>query len=235
VRRELHALVLALVGGTLLKLAIAGDFERYVKVGARPYLVTAAIVVILVAVVSLWQSRRPSPGDDHGHGHAHGRLDVAWLLILPMLTLLLLAPPALGSYSAERTGTALSAADSTLGPLPDGDPVRLSVRDYGARAVFDHESLAGRHFTLSGFVLPGGDTWYLVRMVIRCCAADAQPVKVGLAGNVPGGLKPNDWIAVTGTYLAGRTDRDPVNGEPIPYLSVTSSAPIPAPAQQYES
>jgi putative membrane protein len=154
-----------------------------------------------------------------------------------MLVLLLIAPPALGSFSASRAGTALRGAQtSNLPPLPDGDPVHLSVLDYASRAVFDHgDSLRGHHVTLSGFVLPGdGGTWYLTRMVITCCAADAQPIKVGLTGSVPAGLAANDWIKVTGSY-APRQDKDPVNGEAIPYLTVDTSGPIPAPASQYES
>jgi len=232
VRRHLHALVLALVGGTLLKLAVSGAYKQYVKVGLKPYLIAAGIVVLAVAAASLLARRGP----DHDHAHGHERFDVVWLLVLPMLTLLLIAPPALGSYSAARSGTALDAASSALGPLPPGDPVRLSVLDYASRAVFDDgRSLTGHQVTLSGFVLPGEHGWYLVRMVIRCCAADAQPIKVGLAGTLPDTLKANDWIAVTGRYLPGRTDKDPVNGEPIPYLTVVSAAPIPAPAVQYES
>ncbi len=243
-KRELHALILALLGGTLLKLAITGDYSRYVKVGVRPYLIAASIVVLGVAGFTLWQAvrhRRAADHDDHhdddGHGHHHGRFDVAWLLVLPMLVLLVLAPPALGSYSASRSGTALGAAQtSDLPPLPDGDPVHLSVLDYASRAVFDHgRSLGTRHVTLSGFVLPAdGGGWYLTRMVITCCAADAQPIKVGLTGTVPGGLKANDWVQVTGSYVA-RQDKDPVNGQAIPYLTVDSSTPIPAPALQYES
>jgi uncharacterized repeat protein (TIGR03943 family) len=233
VTRRLHALILALVGGTLLRLALTGDYRRYVKVGLRPYLIATGVVVLVIAALSMWQSRRRS---SHDHDHQHGRFDVAWLLVVPMLTLLLLAPPALGSYSAARSGTALSAGSAQLGPLPDGDPVRLSVLDYAARAVFDHgRSLQGHQITLSGFVLPGpAGTWYLTRMVITCCAADAQPVKVGLAGTLPPALKANDWITVTGGYL-DRTDPDPVNGQPVPYLTVASSAPIPVPAAQYES
>jgi uncharacterized repeat protein (TIGR03943 family) len=266
VRRELQALILALVGGTLLKLAITGDHERYVKPGAQPYLIAAGVVVLVIAGLSLWlalthQPTRPHPADpyrpatdpddtrprpddartgeldDHGHRHGSGRFDIAWLLVLPMLVLLLLAPPALGSFSAARAGTALNAASAAnMAPLPAGDPVRLSVLDYATRAVFDKgRSLEGRQLTLSGFLLSsGGDTWYLTRMVINCCAADAQPVKVGLAGDLPAGLRANDWLQVTGTYL-DRTDQDPVNRQDIPYLKVTSSAPIPAPARPYES
>jgi putative membrane protein len=251
VKRELHALVLALVGGTLLKLAISGDYQRYVKVGLRPYLTAAAVVVLAVAAVSLWQAvahRRATPDahahgddDDDGHGHSHGGFDVAWLLVLPMLVLLLIAPPALGSFSAARTGTALGAGSSgtaELPALPDGDPVRLSVLDYASRAVFDHgRTLQNRHVTLSGFVVASDDggTWYLTRMVITCCAADAQPIKVGLTGDVPPGLKTNDWIEVSGSYTPEKVDKDPVNGEAIPYLSVSSAKPIPAPRNQYES
>ncbi|HEY2671017.1 MAG TPA: TIGR03943 family protein, partial [Rugosimonospora sp.] len=182
-------------------------------------------------------------GDDelHGavdaHGHRHGRGGVAWLLVLPALVVLLIAPPAIGSYSAGRSGTALGAASSSdYPPLPAGDPVKVSVLDYASRAVFDHgRSLTGRQVTLSGFLLGNGSgRWYLTRMVITCCAADAQPVKVGLTGAVPAGLRANDWLEATGTYTDQR-DKDPVNGQTIPYLSVASSTPIPAPAQQYDS
>jgi uncharacterized repeat protein (TIGR03943 family) len=256
VRRVLHARILVLLGGTLLKLTITGDYTRYVKPGVGPYLIATSVLCLAIAAATLWQALRPGPaatssdaagsgeepaGDDDasGHGHVHGSrgFDVAWLLVAPMLVLLLIAPPALGSYSAARTGTALGAAQSSdQSPLPDGDPVRLSVLEYASRAVFDHgRSLTGRHVTLSGFVLPGdAGTWYLTRMVITCCAADAQPIKVGLAGTVPGGLKANDWIEVTGSYAPQR-DLDPVNRQAIPYLSVDSSHPITPPNRQYDS
>jgi uncharacterized repeat protein (TIGR03943 family) len=244
-RVELHAVVLLLAGATLLKLALTGSYVRYVKAGLRPLLLAAAVVLLAVAVLSLVQAVR-GRGDrahdehghgDDGHGHAHGRFDVAWLLVVPMLALLLLAPPALGSYSAARSGTALGAArTSDLTPLPDGDPVRVSLLDYASRAVFDKgASLTGRRVVLSGFLLPAGHGgWYLTRMVITCCAADAQPIKVGLTGAVPDGLKPNDWVEITGGY-SPKTATDEVNAETIPFVAVSASRPIPAPREQYVS
>jgi uncharacterized membrane protein YcgQ (UPF0703/DUF1980 family) len=71
-------------------------------------------------------------------------------------------------------------------------------------------------------------------MIVSCCAADARPVKVGLAGNVPAGLRDNEWIEVVGTY-SDRVDHDPVNDEIIPYFQVDSAHDIPAPDRQYES
>jgi uncharacterized repeat protein (TIGR03943 family) len=263
VKRDLHALILTLLGATLLQLALTGGYTRYVKPGMRPFLIAGAVVVLAVAIASLAQgrlgrrarwtptapdparhpdgshdaTRGSSPQHTAGDGHAHGGPDVAWLLLAPMLAVLLLAPPALGSYSAARSGTALGAAStSTLPPLPDGDPVRLSLLDYASRAVFDNgRSLTGRQLTMSGFLVANPTSgWYLTRMVITCCAADAQPIKVGLTGSLPGGLHASDWLQVTGAYTP-RTDTDPVNTEPIPYLNVTAAQPIPAPARQYES
>jgi uncharacterized repeat protein (TIGR03943 family) len=252
VRRDLHGLILLLVGGTLLKLAISGDYVRYVKAGLRPYLIAAGVVLVGVAALSLlgWVrggARHDTAAhhggngggeDDDGHGHGSGRgwLDVAWLLVVPMAVLLLIAPSALGSYSAARSGTALGAAQSSdFPPLPSGDPVRVSVLDYASRAVFDKgQSLTGRQITLSGFLLAAPSGWYLTRMVITCCAADAQPIKVGLTGSVPAGLTANEWLEVTGRYST-KVDHDGVNGESIPYVDVATAQPIAAPKQQYDS
>ncbi len=171
--------------------------------------------------------------DPHGHGEPR----VAWLLLLPALALLLFAPPAIGSFQASRNGTALgSQAGSDFAPLPEGDPVRISVLDYASRAVFDQgRSLGDRRVMLSGFLIagPNGEP-YLARMMVQCCAADARPIKVGLAGDVPVDVGQDDWLEVVGTYT-DRADRDPVNGERIPYLQVASSKVISAPTQQYES
>jgi uncharacterized repeat protein (TIGR03943 family) len=251
VKRDLHGLILLLVGGTLLKLAVTGDYVRYVKAGLRPYLIAAGVVLVVVAALSLlgWvrsgarhDTAADHPGhggeDDDGHGHGSGRgwLDVAWLLVVPMTVLLLLAPSALGSFSAARSGTALGVATSSdFPPLPSGDPVRVSVLDYASRAVFDKgQSLTGRQITLSGFLLAAPSGWYLTRMVITCCAADAQPIKVGLTGSVPSGLSTNEWLEVTGRYST-KADHDGVNGEAIPYLDVTTAHPIAAPKEQYDS
>lgn len=257
-KRELHVLVLGLFGATLLKLAITGEYTRYVRPEFRAYLIAAGVAVLVVALASVAVGARgllrclSAPGADvaaiaaedgtahdagEDHGHRHGRFDVAWLLVVPLLVLLLVAPPPLGTFSAGREGSALGAAStSQLPPLPSGDPVKVSLLGYASRAVLDGgASLSGRTIVLSGFVLPGpAGGWYLTRMVISCCAADAQPIKVGLTGTVPPGLVSNDWIEVTGVYDAKR-DADSVNGAAIPYLRVSASQPIPAPKSPYES
>ncbi|GAB1328497.1 TIGR03943 family putative permease subunit [Streptomyces sennicomposti] len=169
-----------------------------------------------------------------GETRTHREPRVAWLLLLPLFALILIAPPALGSYTAVRSGTALQPPYG-YASLPPGDPLSLSVVDYATRAIYDHgRTLAGRRVQVTGFVALDGDgTPYLVRMALNCCAADAQPVKIALTGRVPPVLEPDTWLRVTGVYTA-RRGRDPVNGGPIPYLEVTAAQPVPAPADPYD-
>jgi uncharacterized repeat protein (TIGR03943 family) len=244
--------VLLLVGGALLRIALTGSYTAYVKTTARPYLLAAGVVITALAVVSLAQAvndrRRPTSRHRHaapmrngggGHDSIHhkGRFDVAWLLVVPLAVLLLIAPKPAGAFEAGRAGSALPPAPSSpYPPLPAGDPVRLPVVDYASRAVFDGgRTLIGRHLQLTGFLTaaPGGG-WYLTRMVVTCCAADAQPIKVGLVGDLPAGVQADEWLTVVGDYST-RTGKDAVNGATIPFLAVTSVQPTNQPADPYES
>lgn len=171
---------------------------------------------------------------DDGHGHGHREPRISWLLVLPLFALILVAPPALGSYSAVRTGTALQPP-LAYPALPSGDPVPLSLVDYAGRAAYGHgRSLGDRKVEITGFVaLDRGGTPYLVRMALNCCAADAQPVKIGLSGKLPPVLQPDAWLEVTGTYT-GKRAKDPVNGGIIPFIDVARARPVPTPKDPYD-
>jgi uncharacterized repeat protein (TIGR03943 family) len=238
VKRDGQAAVLLLAGAAVLKISLTGAYVRYVKPGLLPLLLVAGVALVAVAGATLWRALRGEPeADDHDADHDHGGSRVGWLLLVPTLALLLLAPPALGAYQADRNGTALNrAAGSDFAPLPAGDPVPLPMLEYAGRAVFDQgRSLADRRVVLTGFVLPGPDGRpYLARLVVGCCAADARPVKVGLVGDLPADLVPDQWLEVEGRY-SDRTDRDEVNGEPIPYLAVLTVRVVAPPAEPYET
>ncbi|MGA5508535.1 TIGR03943 family putative permease subunit [Streptomyces umbrinus] len=173
--------------------------------------------------------------DTHPHAHAHHEPRISWLLVLPLLALILVAPPALGSYSAMRTGTALQKQPWGFADLPAGETVRLNLVDYAGRAAYDHgRSLDHRHIKIAGLLALDRDgTPYLVRMALSCCAADAQPVKIGLTGRIPPVLRPDSWLEVTGTYTAKQT-KDPVNDGIIPFLDVTEVKPVKAPRDPYD-
>lgn len=225
-----------LTGGALLHAGYTDLYLRYVKAGLRPLLLASGVVLIAAALATVLYDRQ---GPDHTHpGHEqqeHREPRTSWLLVLPLIALILVAPPALGSYSAMRTGTALQKPWG-FPALPAGDPLPLTITDYAGRAVYDHgHSLSDRRIRMTGFIaLDGSGAPYLTRMVLNCCAADAQPVKVGLTGQIPPVLQPDTWFSITGTYT-GKETKDPVNNAAIPYIAVTTAKPVPAPDDPYES
>ncbi|MCO1594066.1 TIGR03943 family protein [Micromonospora sp. RHAY321] len=261
--RLTQACIMIFFAAAVLQASVTDLYLRYVKEELRPFLIAASLLLIAAAVMTLWYELRPDPGttadrtnpDDREatnaeqatsgspaavthDGHAHHEPRVAWLLILPALGLLLVAPPALGSYAAGQAGTAVTTQQDygdDYPPLPAGDPARTTVLDYAARALFDKgQSIGNRRVELTGFVTPGPDGQpILARMVMSCCAADGRPVKLGMSGNAPTGLANDTWIQVTGRYT-DRLTRDPVNDEEIPYIEVDFWRQVTAPKDPYD-
>lgn len=245
--RQAQSAVMFLVGGALLHAGLTGQYLRYVKAGLQPLLLAAGVVLMVAALATVWYEWRQgrvaraaasAPEEGHAqeseHGHRHREPRISWLLVLPLFALILVAPPALGSYSAMRTGTAIQPPFG-YPALPKGSPVRLNLVDYAGRAAYGHgRGLGARQVEITGFVaLDHSGAPYLVRMALSCCAADAQPVKIGLAGRTPPVLQPDSWLTVVGTYTAKRV-KDPVNGGIIPFIEVTQAKPVPEPKDPYD-
>jgi uncharacterized repeat protein (TIGR03943 family) len=240
VNRQAQAIIALLFGGAVLRASLTDQYLRYVKESLRPFLIVAGLLLVAAAVLTLWHELRGQPGEDHddGHGHGHHAPRVGWLMILPVLGLVLVEPPALGSYSAGQAGTVLTVQNSgsDYPPLPPGDPAPISLLDYASRTLFDAgKSLTGRHLVLTGFVTPGPDGQpLLARIVLTCCAADGRPIKIGLAGDdIPNSVPADTWVQVTGVYTA-KTEKDPVNKANLAFLQVTSWSTTTAPKDPYE-
>ena len=243
VNRDTESMLLVLLGGAVLRIAADDTFLRYVKGWTRPYLIVGGAVLLVLGLVSLWRehtSRRvraaaeASPGDVAGHaGHAGPK--VAWLLLLPVFAIFLVAPPALGSYAAARgSNNVVQPSQGDFAPLPAGDPVTTTLTDFATRAIWDQgRSLQGRRVRLVGFVTPRpGGGLYVTRLVITCCAADARPIKITVQG---GGQSPaaDSWIEVVGTY-AGVEVAGGTSGQ-IPVIKADSVLAASVPSEPYES
>lgn len=166
-------------------------------------------------------------------GHGHGKMRSAWLLILPVAAIFLVAPGPLGAYTASREGASVSApkTGSEVTPLPPGDPVPLRLDEFAVRAVWDNgRTLEGRTVEVVGFATPdpeGG--WILTRLALACCAADALATKVKPIGDVPD-LPANTWVSVTGRYAPGGGTG---TSDAIPWLQVDTIIRIPQPQDPY--
>jgi len=244
-RRETQNLLLVLLGGALLKISFTGTYTNYVKAGHLWLLVTAGVVMLALAAVSIARdivtARRAAaePAAVAGPDHHHSAWG-AWLLLLPVLAVFLVAPGPLGSDAVERasagnSGSSQGAADegSALFPvLSEGRVVPLTLGDFSSRASWDTDkSLDDRRIRLTGFVVHDGSDVYLARLAIRCCAADAFPVKVKLHGGGVAELPDDTWIEVVVALRPGSATKE--NGH-IPAADVDSVRSVPQPADPYE-
>jgi uncharacterized repeat protein (TIGR03943 family) len=195
--RHSQAAVLFLVGAMALYLGGSDAALAYVKAGLQPLLVASGVILMGLGVAAVLRYRR----EQDGYQPQGSR--VAWLLALPPLALVLIAPPALGAFAASRQATLppptnqtsptdqpAAGADQALFPplLPssDGAAVPLTLAEYMVRDYEAPHTLAGVRIRLVGFVTPqqpGRDGYLLTRFAINCCAADATALKVTINGD----------------------------------------------------
>jgi uncharacterized repeat protein (TIGR03943 family) len=230
VRRETQNVLLVLLGGALLKIAWNGSYLRYVKPSLLPFLVLAGVVILALGLISIVRDVRAA------RNHADHADRSSWLLLLPVLAIFLVAPPALGADTVSRSTQAIAPQRSAIDfpPLPAGPAPALRMSDFVTRAVWDDAgSLNGRQVRLLGFVVHGDqDATYLGRLVIACCAADATPLKVRLEGRAGLASLPQDgWFEVRGQLVPGSAKS---GSRYTPTLTVSDLHPVPAPTEPYE-
>lgn len=231
-RRETQNILLLLLGGALCKIAWNGSYLRYVKPSVLPFLVSAGVVILALGLISI--GRDVLAGRDAADQHDHaGRSP--WLLVLPVLAIFLVAPPALGADTVARSARTLAPHQPSVRfpALPAGPAPALPMSDFVTRAVWDDAgSVNGRQVRLVGFIVHGGNTTYLGRLVISCCAADATPVKVRLEGRTGLAYLPQDsWYEVRGQVVPGSARS---NTHFTPTLIVSDLHQIPTPHEPYE-
>lgn len=266
-RRETQNILLILAGGALLKISFSGAYLQYVKPAHLPWLVGGGVVMVALAVVSIARdligTRTPAESHDethsssaapqpehhheqhrdqeqhHDHEHNHSARS-AWLLLLPVMAIFLIAPPALGADSVMRTDNSAAASrasgtdgSSVFPPLPQGEVISVAMSDFAARAAWDSgNSLENRTIRLTGFIVVQEDDVYLARLSIACCAADAFPVKVKLDGSGASGLTNDMWVEAVGQVQMGTATKET---DFVPTFTVTGVSEIPEPENPYEN
>ncbi len=187
----------------------------------------------------------PDSSHSDGHGHDHGRSKAPWLMMVPVLVLLLVAPPALGADSVERATvcspnnggdgqTYASRRTDPSPPLPLGTPTELTMSQFINRALYDSSySVVDNDIQVVGFIVPSkcDDGGYsLVRLAISCCAADAFTLRVHIEGAPP--LPANTWV---NAVVRAVKDTGNEGNNYLPTATMISYQQIPVPDNPYES
>lgn len=198
-----QGLVLAVLAVVLIRISLTGEYLRFVTPWMRWPLVVTGVVLLVVAFRPVL-GRTPATLQDRAPRSA-------WLLLLPVLVVFSVAPPPLGAFLADRRAEQpASLPEPEVVALPESDaPLPLTVGEFlwGAAEPGDPMGIAGQPVTMTGFVSGDSDDgWYLTRLEIFCCAADAVVMRVRISGRE---APPRDqWVQVTGTWVEG-TGRDP--------------------------
>jgi uncharacterized repeat protein (TIGR03943 family) len=247
--RRSQAAIAFIVGTMALYLGRSDAALAYVKVGLQPLLVGSGVLLLGLALAAVVGHG----SDEHGHP-PHGPR-VAWLLALPPLALVLIAPPALGAFAASRqpirpppvihprptgsSGPAAATSGDSFPPLippGDGTAVPMALGEYLARDYEEPYTLAGVRIRLVGFVTPehgGRDGYLLTRFAISCCAADATALRVAIRGD-PVVRAPDTWLEVEGHWQQHTSDHSNQPASDTAVLLAESVRTIKQPSKPYE-
>lgn len=234
--RGTQNLILLLVGLAIAVMLVKGTYLNYVKPSTLPWLTAAVVVLVGLGLAAIVRDLRRGGDEPDGDGHAGHRHQswLAWLLLVPIAMVAFVAPPALDARGTSQQAAVSAPQRRAFPPLPPGPAPTVSLPEAVMRAAADStNSLDGRSITLTGFSLhkPGGAD--LGRVVIVCCAADAQLARVHLTG--PGaaavaGYPEDTWLQIEGQILTGSSHAE--DGF-IPTMSVSNVTRIDKPANTY--
>ncbi|MBL8777799.1 MAG: TIGR03943 family protein [Acidimicrobiales bacterium] len=265
--RKTQGVLLLVAGLVALRLVVTRTFDSYVKLSMYwPLLLAGGVLVALgfatsfrgateedLAASDAHDSDAGHLGDHEGPGadagqegqdehadHHHSRgPTIGWLLVLPLVVLLLVAPAPLGADAARRQEARAPVYLGTeFPPLPataDG-VAELRITETIDRALWDSaDSLDDTPVRLEGLVVHSDevpDGFLLTRFVLSCCAADAIPVQVGVVG---GGRPAEDaWVEVEGTVVPAPAVAPDTVDLPRVDLEATSVREVPRPGDTYE-
>lgn len=200
--RLLRNLVVAVWASFFIWLLFSGAMYRYV--GPRTYwVVWLGAIVLSIAVVADAALFLRGPKKHTSVGSA-GLWEGTFLLI-PIVILLLVPQPKLGSLAASRKATGGTVTAGSLASPSPSREVSFQEIEYASQYADYAASLGlteGYEIELTGFVAhPDGDTetaFALTRFAIFCCAADAVPHSVTVETPEAAGYANDTWLKVAG-------------------------------------
>jgi uncharacterized repeat protein (TIGR03943 family) len=232
--RETENALLLLVGLSIGVVTATGAYTKYVRPTLLPWLTASAVLLVALAFIAIARDIRQGSAY-HADGHGH-RSALVWLLLVPVALLAFVVPPAIAP-SAARTSIVNVSTDvlrRPFPPLPQERAPTISLPELLMRVAQDSAStLDGRLVTVTGFTLKEDGRTDLGRVVIVCCAADAQLARIRLGGPAAAEAArypENTWLSLEGKVPSGQSDS---SGRAIPLVEVFGVSRTDPPANPY--
>ncbi|NJN82476.1 MAG: TIGR03943 family protein [Caldilineaceae bacterium] len=178
--------------------------------------------------------------DAHEHVHEHYRLTWtgAFIVFLPVLLGILVAPQPLGAPALDNRELGADVRSSSM-PAAVRQNATKTPGDYNLLdwqntflSVEDVRSFDGEPANVTGFVYRdpelGDGLFWLVRFTVSCCVADASPVNLAVRWHGEEIPADNQWVQISGVIDAANLD-----SRKLPILVAQSVEPVPPPNQPY--
>jgi len=235
VKRETQNVLVLLLGLGVGVMVVKGAYLHYVKPSLMPWLLIAAALLIALALVCIVRDIRNSgirTHETHDDGHRHGG-GMVWLLLVPVVLIAFVIPPPIEANGAAPVAAAQPHRRAFAALPAERAPV-VSLPEAVMRAATDSAGTLDNHLiTVSGFTLIRDGGVDLGRVVIVCCAADAQLARVHLAGpgaTAAAGYPEDTWLRIEGTVVTGSAS---AAASFVPTMTVTDVTKIDRPANTY--
>lgn len=248
------ALVLVEWGGILTYFFFSNRVAALLHPNFRPLVLVTGVLLLLSAacIVFFEETANGETGGDVCGGdceHSHGKLTAGGLLaflvlFFPIALAVKISPDAYGAVlmqnrglSAVQTpgshGTAAGLTPATRPPASteprdNRPPLAVEVGDLllAAQQPGSMPQYQGKRVELDGQFFPSGaNSFELVRMLILCCAADAQPLAVRVETDQKLPSSDTAWARVVGTVNFAKK-----GGARVPIVTAEKITPIPQPA-----
>lgn len=219
----LEVLLLSGTGALLTVKWMRGALDFYIHPRYTLLVLLAALVLFLMGGARLRDLFKPPPHPP-----------ITWLhvfLALPLLLGVLVPAQPLGADTLAGRGLSLAT-----GPLSaeqvTGDPASWDLLQWSTAITLRNDELEGESVDVVGFVFQDdsleGNTFYVARYVVTCCAADAAAAGLPVIWEGGDSLPNDTWIRVQGTLAETTSD-----GTAIPAIAATVVEPVDEPEYPY--
>ncbi len=238
----------ALIGGAgamLLVKVFTNTLPLYVHVRYTPLITATGGLLVVMALVQLWLTLRPTAHDhahdhdDHDHSPLTWRSPALYALLIPVLLGLLVPPKALGSAAINtqgfsNTGTGMRTVQTIADTTAVVDTGQWNLLDYVNALIYNPENpqLQGKPIETTGFVWRNDEMpdnqFYVARFVVSCCSADGLAIYLPVTWQTAPDLANDSWVRVRGTI-----GLETIQGESTAVIIADEIIPIEQPPQPY--